>query len=239
MRFRVVGVSEPGAMGAARLAAGGKVLRAADYTRWVQARNLLDEAAAEAEVLRERALRDHAAERERGYREGIEQARGDQVEAIADTLLRARVYLDGIEDEMVDLVMDCVREVIGELDRRETVLRVVRGALARARRQKQAVLRVHTEDIAAVLAWRDDLLAQFPGIEDLDIVATAQIAQGACRVETDIGVIEAGVQTQLAALETGLRRTRQSAAAEGAARVQPESEPASMSGVERGHDDGS
>ncbi|WP_233238518.1 HrpE/YscL family type III secretion apparatus protein [Bordetella sp. LUAb4] len=206
MRFRVVGESAPRAMGAARVAAGGKVVRASDYSRWVQAKHVLGEARVQAKAIRDHARQDHAAERERGYQEGLREARATQVAEIAETLRKARAYLDGIENEMVDLVMDCVREVIGELDPRERIVRIVRGAIARARRQKQAVLRLHTEDVSAVLAWRDDLLTEFPGIEDLDIVATAQMARGACRVETDIGVIEAGVDAQLAALEQALRR---------------------------------
>ncbi|ALM86425.1 hypothetical protein ASB57_28940 [Bordetella sp. N] len=194
-------------MGAARVAAGGKVVRASDYSRWVQAKHVLGEARVQAKVIREHARRDHVAERERGYQEGLCEARASQVAEISATLQRARAYLGGIETEMVDLVMDCIREVIGEFDARERVLRIVRGALARARRQKQAVLRLHTDDVGAVLAWRADLLAEFPGVEDLEIVATAQMARGACRIETDIGVIEAGVDAQLAALEQALRRS--------------------------------
>ncbi|MFC4275302.1 HrpE/YscL family type III secretion apparatus protein [Achromobacter aloeverae] len=206
MRFRVIGASRPRTLDAARVAVEGKVLRASDYSRWVRASDLLSAAGAQARAMQEQARRDHASERELGYLEGLREARATQQAAIADTLQRARDYLDGIEMEMADLVMDCVREIIGEMDERERVVRIVRGALARARRQKQAVLRVHADDVAAVLAWRDDLLAEFPGIEDLDIVATAQVPRGACRVETAIGVIEAGVEEQLASLEQALRR---------------------------------
>jgi len=194
-------------MGAARVAAGGKVVRASDYSRWVSAKHVLGEARVQAKVIRDHARQEHVAERERGYQEGLREARAMQVAEMDATLRQARAYLDGIEGEMVDLVMDCVREIIGELDARERIVRIVRGALGRARRQKQAVLRLHTDDVAAVLAWRDDLLAEFPAVEDLDIVATAQMARGACRVETEIGVIEAGVDAQLAALEQALRRS--------------------------------
>ncbi|WP_143277612.1 HrpE/YscL family type III secretion apparatus protein [Bordetella genomosp. 10] len=205
MRFRVIGESAIQALGAARIAADGKVVRGADHARWVRAENILREARAQARVIRDHARRDHAAERARGYREGLQEARVAQVSAIEDTLRRAREYLDGVETEMVELVMDCVREVIGELDGRERIVRIVRGALARARRQKQAVVCLHAEDVAAVQAWRDDLLAEFPCIEDLDIEASARVPRGACRIETDIGVIEAGVDEQLAALAQALR----------------------------------
>ncbi|OWT72717.1 MULTISPECIES: HrpE/YscL family type III secretion apparatus protein [unclassified Achromobacter] len=207
MRFRVVCESAPRAMGAARVAAGGKVVRASDYSRWVRAKHVLGEARVQAKVIRDHAREEHVAERERGYQEGLREARAVQVAEIDATLRQARAYLDAIEGEMVDLVMDCVREIIGELDAGERIVRIVRGALGRARRQKQAVLRLHTDDVATVLAWRDDLLAEFPAVEDLDIVATAQMARGACRVETEIGVIEAGVDAQLAALEQALRRS--------------------------------
>ena len=77
---------------------------------------------------------------------------------------------------------------------------VVRGALSAVRNQKQVTLRVAPDKVDLLKKSTDELLASFPGIGYVDIVADGRLNDDACIVETEIGIVEASMEGQIAAL---------------------------------------
>ncbi|MEI2417100.1 HrpE/YscL family type III secretion apparatus protein [Orrella sp. JC864] len=192
---------------AATLAPGAKVLRAADHAVLVQAQALLDDAHAQARAIGEQAQAAYQAERQRGYDDGKEQALFDQADKMIETVGRTVEYFAGVENEMVDLVMQAVRKVVDGFDDREKVVIVVRNALAVVRNQKQMTLRLHPDEVSAVRERVNELLAAYPAVGYLDIVPDARLARGACILESEIGMVEASLEGQIAALRSAFQRT--------------------------------
>jgi type III secretion protein L len=81
----------------------------------------------------------------------------------------------------------------------------VQRALALVRGQKQLTLRVNPAQADALRADLDSLLTTFPTIECVDVAADGRIALDACLIESEIGVVEASLPAQLAALESALK----------------------------------
>ena len=190
----------------ARLAPGTRIVRAADVAAWAQAEGLLAAARAQADAIVAGAEDALAAERARGYAEGMAEARMEQAEKMMDTVGRTVEYFAAVEGDMVALVMGAVRKIIDGYDDHERVLLVVKNALAVVRNQKQMTLRLPPAQVDPVRARVNELLAAYPGVGYLDIVADARLQGDACILESEIGLVEASIDGQVAALEGAFRK---------------------------------
>ena len=123
-----------------------------------------------------------------------------------ETVGRTVEYFAGVENEMVELVMSAVRKVVDGFDDREKVM-VVRNALAVVRNQKQMTLRLNPAEVDTVREQINDLLAAYPGVGYLDILADGRLARGACILESEIGMVEASLEGQIQALRQAFQRT--------------------------------
>jgi len=192
---------------AARIDPAAKVVRAADHAALVRAQALLDDAHAQADAIIAGAKAAFDAERQRGYADGKEQALLDQAEKMIETVSRTVDYFAGVENEMVDLVMQAVRKVVDGFDDREKVVVVVRNALAVVRNQKQMTLRLHPDEVEPVRERINEILAAYPGVGYLDLVPDLRLSRGACILESEIGMVEASLEGQLEAVRGAFQRT--------------------------------
>lgn len=184
-----------------------QILAGADRLAWADAQTLLEHAHSQAETIIAGAQAAFDAERERGYAEGREAALLDQAEKMIETVGRTVDYFANVESEMVELVMQSVRRVVDGFDSRETVMAVVRNALAVVRNQKHMTLRLHPDEVDVVKARVNELLAAYPGVGYLDIIADARLVRGACILESEIGMVEASLDGQIEALRRAFQRT--------------------------------
>lgn len=192
---------------AGRVDPAARVLRGAELAAWADAEQLLAQARARADKIIGGAQAAFEAERQRGYEEGREAALLDQAEKMIETVGRTVEYFAGVENEMVELVMSAVRKVVDGFDDREKVMVVVRNALAVVRNQKQMTLRLNPAEVDTVREQINDLLAAYPGVGYLDILADGRLARGACILESEIGMVEASLEGQIQALRQAFQRT--------------------------------
>lgn len=192
---------------AASLDPAAKVLRGEDYAVLAEAQALLDNAHAQAQAILAGAQEAFEAERKRGYDDGKQEALLDQAEKMIETVGRTVEYFAGVENEMVDLVMAAVRKVVDGFDDEEKVMVVVRNALAVVRNQKHMTLRLHPDDLETVRSRINDILAAYPGVGYLDLLADGRLEHGACILESEIGMVEASLEGQIAALRGAFQRT--------------------------------
>lgn len=183
-----------------RLAPGTTIVRREDWLVWAAAEAAVQAARDEAAAITRAAQSAFEAERRRGHAEGLEQAQLEQAERLIEQVSRTVDHFARVEQRMVELVMQAVQRVIGELAERERVVAVVKGALAVVRNQKQVTLRVAPPQLALVQAALNELLAAYPGIGYLDVVADARLEADACILDSEIGIVEASVQGQLLAM---------------------------------------
>lgn len=190
----------------ARLAPDVTLLRAADMHALVTSEALITAATTQAQAIEAGAADAYEAERQRGYQDGLLEAKMEQAERMIENVGRTVDYFASVEGEMVALVMASVRKIIDGFDDEERVLIVVRNALAVVRNQKQMTLRLHPGMVDMVRSHANELLAAYPGVGYLDIVADARLQEQACILESEIGMVEASVDGQLAALEKAFQK---------------------------------
>jgi type III secretion protein L len=182
------------------LAPGTQVVRAAELAVLRDAQQAVADARAQADAIVAQAGAAFEAEKQRGYQEGLEEARLQQAEQMIENVSRTIDYFSKVEGRMVDLVMQAVQKIIGDFDDSERVVITVKNVLSVVRNQKQMTLRLNPQQVDLVKARVDELLAAYPGVGYLDILPDSRLKPDACILESEIGLVEASMEGQIAAL---------------------------------------
>ena len=185
---------------------GFTVLRADELQVLADGREAIAAAYSQADLVLGQAQAAYEAEKRRGYAEGQEAARLDAAERLIENVARQVEFFSGLEGRMVDLVMNAVRTVIHGYDERERIFMTVRNVLAVARSQKQVTVRLAPAEVAAVRERIDTLKQEFPGIDVIEVVPDHRLEGDACVLETEVGVVEASLETQMKALRQAFER---------------------------------
>jgi type III secretion protein L len=162
-----------------------------------QAAQLLDDARREKET----AL---ATSTERGYAAGLDQWN----DALADAWKKREDFITQHEAELVKLAVAIAKKIIGrsiELNP-GTVLQTAKEALRGVRSQRRVTIKVHPSDEDALREQAGSLKMLGAEVGELVIVGNPSIEAGGCIVESDLGVIDAQIGTQLASIENALLR---------------------------------
>ena len=186
--------------------AGTRILKAAEAARLVEANALLEQARERAAALVHEAECAFARRREEGYAQGLEEGRAEHAEKLMETAMASVAFIEGMERTLVDVIGEALRKIVGEMDAEERIVLVVRNALNGLRGQQAVTLRVALDDEPAV---RRDLAALLDasGRDNgfLRLLADPRVQRGGCLLESELGVVDAGIETQLLALERALK----------------------------------
>ena len=114
---------------------------------------------------------------------------------------------EAFETKMADVVMGALRKCVEEIGDREMVVQIVKKMMrAVIRTQKHVTLKVAPGMVESVKARREEIRSPYPTVETADVVEDARLKGTAAILETEAGVADASVDTQLAAIEKSIRR---------------------------------
>jgi type III secretion protein L len=185
-----------------------RLIKAATWARYCEATAIVEETHAYAQTMRHKAEEAFEAEKQRGYEQGVLEGRQEHAEQIMDTVLKSIEYIEGLEKGVSTLVGEALRRILGSLPPEELMASVVRQYLSLVRSQKQIVLRVSPLDEEAVKAKLADILREYSSSAFVDVQPDGRLAQGACILQSDMGIIDAGVETQIRAIINALEKKR-------------------------------
>ena len=185
-----------------------RLIKAAEWANYRAAAEIAEEARAYARNLRREAEEALEAEKRRGYEQGILEGRQEHAEQIMDTVLKSIEYIEGLEKGISTLVGEALRRILGAMPPEDLMAGVVRQSLALARGQKQVVLRISPADEKTVNARLADILREYSSIGFVDVQTDGRLAQGSCILQSEMGIIDAGVETQIQAIINTLEKKR-------------------------------
>lgn len=189
------------------LASDRRLVKATDAATVRTADEIIAAAEAEAARIREEAKAAFAAERKRGYEKGLADGKMEIAMLKLDQVDSSVAFMEGVEKKMADVVMKALRSFTVEVGDREMVVQIVRKTLAAViRTQRQVTLKVAPEMVETVRAKVAEFTVQYPTIEQFDVVEDPRLKGAACVLETEAGVADASVETQLAAIEKSLKK---------------------------------
>jgi len=188
----------------------GRIIRADDIEAWNTGKSFLEAAKREAKRIRTEAATAFEEEKSRGFEEGRKEGVEAAARVLAETKAKADRYLAEADGQLVDLAMAVVQRVLGNLDARQLVLQATHHALTKQRQDQPLAIYVSPEIV-------DQLRLQLNESFDdsvrhlMTVEADPKLDVGDCRMATNVGFVELGVEAQLKALHEGLRdnlRTR-------------------------------
>lgn len=190
---------------------GGNVRRAivdADvFDAKLEGDRLLGEARAQAE--RELAAAHEEAERIRRKAEAEGRERG--LAAVTELLVGARAAAAraraGAEAELRTLAVRIAEKILGRELKSDpaAVIDVAAAALRHAGEPRELVVRCAPDDLAALERGKPRLLERSRAAQAVRFVADERVARGGCIIETELGIVDARLSTQLDAIEKALR----------------------------------
>jgi len=180
------------------------ILPAREYAALVEAEGLIEAARAEAERIRREAEEEYARRRAEGYETGLEKGKAEIAERMVDYMGRSAAYFSKVEGVLIDVVMRAARRVIGEFDQKEVVERVVRRALEATRNEGHVTVRVAPALADDLKSRIGNILGEFPKVEFLEVVPDSRVPEGGCILETELGFVDASLETQFKAIEKAL-----------------------------------
>jgi type III secretion protein L len=174
-----------------------------------RAEALLAQAEAEAARLRDDARREYETAAARGHESGRAQGLAEWYERCARSAAGQRRVQSLLRERIVELVVDATEQIVRDVDvsalfarSAEVVERLVEGST-------YLRVRVHPDDAAAAVSEFDRLAAIWRerghGVA-VTVVADRAVARGACLCESDLGTVDASLDTQLAALRAAVTR---------------------------------
>jgi len=189
----------------ASLVAGrAAVLKADEFTALVEARETLQLARRAAEELRASIEAEVEQARRRGYETGLREARVELSTQIAETKAQLEHSFVSLEARIVQTVLKAVQQILAGTDDRAMLEPLIRRVLAQSNNDSPLRLRVSAEQFDAANDAVAVLLKEFPQVEWIDVAKDPSAARGTCVLESEFGVIDGSIETQLAALRRGL-----------------------------------
>ena len=189
------------------LASDKRLVKASEVATAKSAAEIIAAAEAEAARIREEAKAAFEAEKKRGYDKGLQDGKMEIAMQKLEQVDQSVAFMESVEVKMADVVMKALKSCVVEIGDREMVVNIVRKTMnAVIRTQRHVTLKVAPEMVAAVKERVDALRLDYPTVETFDVVEDPRLKGPACILETEAGVADASVDTQLAAIERSLKR---------------------------------
>ncbi len=187
--------------------AGEKAVLKGDVVQALSAaERIVEEARQRAREIVEKAQAEQAAIREQSNQEGYEEGLRQLNEVIADAKRKYGKILEGAETELLKLSLKIAERIVGkalDLDR-SILLDIIHKAIQSLKYQKEIRIRIHPEDVAYLKDQKMQLYAMLGESKEIEVVEDALVARGGCIIDTEIGTIDARLETQLKVMERKL-----------------------------------
>jgi type III secretion protein L len=166
-------------------------------------------AAAEAEAarLKAQAVQAYEDEKRRGFEEGLQKGLKKVIEDKLDFVYESAAHMESLEGKLADIVIKALYKCVSQIGDKTLVIEIIRKIMkAVVRNQRQIVLKVAPDMVEIVNTRLNEILADFPVLERVEVVEDARLKGSAAIIETEAGIADASVETQLAAIEKSIRK---------------------------------
>ncbi len=182
---------------------GERIIKANDYANFVKAEQLVKESEREkkkSELASTEALL-------KAVKKGIEQGEEESRRLLSEQMLKASSdivsQLAKVEKDLSIVVINAVRKIIDDFDDDQLALAMVKNGLKLVCKSQRVVVRVNPEKMDVLM---QGIVSIDHNIDFLEIMPDVNLAVGDCVLESDIGIVRASVEEQLAHIENSIKK---------------------------------
>lgn len=189
------------------IASASRLVKADEVAAVRSAEAVLAAAETEAGRLRAEAGEAFEAERRRGFEQGLEEGRAKVVADKLDFVYESAAYMADVEGKLADVVVKALWKCVSQIGDRNLILEIIRKLLkAVIHNQRHVTLKVAPDMVREVRTRLDEVLADYPALERIDVEEDTRLKGAAAIIETEAGIADASVESQLAAIESSVRK---------------------------------
>lgn len=174
-----------------------------------RAKQIIASAEQQAQTLIEEAQQEYAQAQQRGYEAGTTQALGDWYARAAQHASEQHDMHERLRERMAELVVAAVEQVIRSEDSGALFARSATALDRIAQGCSWLKVRVHPDDYEAATQAFDrfsEEMRQRGRVAPVTVVGDRGLPCGACICESDMGMVDASLTTQLAAIRAAVER---------------------------------
>lgn len=179
------------------------VIKGDIYSASSRAREMLQKAQQDAEEIVRRAVEQREKEKQDGYSAGYQEGLAQVTELLVKARTEYDATLRNASKDMLTLAFKIAEKIIGkslELDK-TLIMDIVAQALQTVRQSRQITIRVNPEDAKTLKSGKETLAEMLGQGRMIDIAEDKKVDRGGCIIESEIGIVEAQLQTQLERLK--------------------------------------
>jgi type III secretion protein L len=187
---------------------GGRVVKSEAYDATLEATRILEVARAQSRQILESAEQEKLEIVEAACKEAYEQGLQQWNDAVAEANEARDRRLAESEPEMIRIAVRIAQKIIGEELRLnpQAIVSMAAECMRTLRRERSLTVRVQPGDVDH-LRERISMLREAAGPRrSIEVVADPSMTSGGCIVESEYGVIDARLETQIRCMEEILQR---------------------------------
>lgn len=185
----------------------GRLVKADDVAAVKQAAEIIAEAERIAAELKASSKAAFEAEKQRGFDAGYQAGLAKVIEDKLDFAYESAKYMTSVEEKLADVVIKALWKCVSQIGDKVLIMEIIRKIMkAVVRNQRQITLKVSPEMVDNVKSRLDEILADYPALERIDVLEDTRLKGPAAMIETEAGVADASVETQLGAIERSIRK---------------------------------
>lgn len=141
-----------------------------------------------------------------GYKKGEEDAKAiiEEAKTIKEEIIKEkqRMYKEA-ESDIVNVILLAVEKIVGKYveEDKDIILNLIKKGMENYNAFDKVTVRVSEEDYEHCIKNKDKILKDIEFLDDVNILKDLSLKKGDCVIETNSGVINSGVSTQLKALK--------------------------------------
>jgi len=176
------------------------------YAARLQAKDILAAANHDAAAIRDSANRERQAYLDKGYREGFDAGLAKWNDILAQTWRARDDFFRRNEPDIIRLAVRMAEKILGEQLRLDptSIASIVREAMKGVRRDRNLVVYVNPAEVEHARKGFSSIEALLGEARDVEVRPNPNVKPGGCIVESELGVIDARLETQLGLLEKAL-----------------------------------
>jgi type III secretion protein L len=189
------------------MVAEGPIIRAEEYAGRRTGADLIEEAKTKAKTILERARQQtdqmaeetkkvYEQEKQRGYVEGKLVGHQKTIDLMFEMMDKGIDYITNLEATVVHVIRQSLNRILGDMGEEERITKVVRQALKTIRDSKSVRVRLHPEQVGFFRAPIDERTKSAPDKLSIEYVPDNQLQKDQCVLETEFGIIDAGLELQ-------------------------------------------
>jgi type III secretion protein L len=185
-----------------------KVLPAESFSTILDALQILESVKKDADKYRLEVTSECEKLKEQAQREGFEEGYKKWVDAIAKLEDEIKTVRGDMEKIIIPVALKASKKIVGrEIEQSPSaIVDIVANNLKAVSQHKQITIYVNKKDLEVLELNRNRLRQIFEALEVLSIRERADVKQGGCIIETELGIINAQLDNQWRILENAFEK---------------------------------